>query len=344
MGGGSSWDEHSSLLACKGYERASENGKKGSGMKKLDFSKAVYEEYAGFVRDAEDSDASWITPRKAQNMLKRTPLAVVTHVKKVKTDCLKFDGLIGVVKAARPTGDPKEEDIQRAATAMFNGEGTVSDMYRYIRGEEAPSKPFPRIREYAWYQCTNSALLLEKRACRQTGEGSSSSDGSTSPGSEGGIAAASAAAVNEAVGKKGFVRPTGNKRALTQDYQNKSIAKGSAGIASMAEAAHKRTKLGEEALSIERKKAETEHMKATIQLFSMEGCCPNLREKAFKMLRKKALAEILSSGGSGGGGRSEGDGITGGQPLASSAVVDDSDDEAEEVAPGETDSDSSSDA
>lgn len=332
MGGGSSWEEFGSTLACKGFERGSENAKKGNGAKKVDFNSSCWEEYAGLVRDALDSDSAWITPKKAEGLLSRTPLAVVARAKKVKSECQKFEGLINVVKAAKPTGDPKEEDIQLAALAIYNKDGTVADMYRYLRGDEEPSKPFPFTREFAWYKETNSALLLKKRACRQI-QSPSSGDDVLTP----------AAAVNEAVGKTGFKRPLGNKKAGSLAEQNKAIAKGSAGIASLAKAAHKRAKLGKEALAIEKKKADTEKMKVTMQLFAMEGCCPVMRAQVFKKLQEKALADTMSSESklcTAGASDSDSDGARSGKisnDFSASATCLQSDDEVEEASPHECD-------
>lgn len=164
------------------------------------------------IRDAQDSDVNRMSKKKAEQMLSRTPLAIWTRAKKAKAECQKFDGLVNVVKAAKPTGDPKEEDIEKAALAILNKDGTVADIYRYLRGDESPSKPFPFAREYAWYKKTNGALLLEGRAHRQNTRGSSSAAGSvlsdagsdvgTAAGRGTGHAASTVAAVNEAVGKK----------------------------------------------------------------------------------------------------------------------------------------------
>lgn len=307
MGGGSSWEKSSSLLACKGYDRASENSQKGSGQKKEAFHGSVHDEYSSLVRDALDSDASWITKAKAEKMLARTPLAVVVRAKKVKTECLKFDSFVNIILAAKPTGDPKPEDIHNAALAIYNGDGTVANMYRYLRGDEAPSKEFPFTTEYDWMKETSAFRLLQQRSCRQNAPGKSlTTEGSAAMGSDSSEDAAAsslpsaprssvATAVNQAVGKSGFKRPLGRNKAGSFLEQNKAISKGSDGIASLAEAAHKRAKLSEEALVIEKKKAETESLKATLQLFSIEGCCPVLRAQVVKKLQEKALADIVGS-------------------------------------------------
>lgn len=113
------------------------------------------------------------------------------------------------------------------------------------------------MKEYEWYQATSIFQILGTEACRQT----QSSVGTTSAGASGEDGKAfgtqtctQAAAVNEAVGKKGFKRPPGNKKTGTFSEQTKEISKGSEGIASLAAAAHKRAKLGESALAVEKKK------------------------------------------------------------------------------------------
>lgn len=183
--------------------------------------------------------------------------------------------------------------------------------------------------------CRQKATSSSPTSGGSAEEGSDSADesGSRIPGATPGTAVA--AAVNDAVGKKGFKRPLGSKKAGTFLEQNKAIAKGSDGIASMAKAAHKRVKLGEEALKIEKKKAETENMKATMQLFSMEGSCPVLRAKVFKHLQEKALADLPPAEFSADGSALSTPETGGNSPLDTAEKNPSSDDEPEEAAPGE---------
>lgn len=75
-----------------------------------------------------------------------------------------------------------------------------------------------------------------------------------------------------------------SKKSGTFLEQNKDFLKGSGGILSTAVAAHNRAKFGEEAILIEKKKFKNESIKATLQLFAMDRCCPVVRKIIMKKL------------------------------------------------------------
>lgn len=105
----------------------------------------VLAKHEELIRDALDSDSVFMTKVKSAKMLSRTSLAVVKRAKKSKVEFLKFNGCSNVVKAVMLTGDPKDKDLESAALAIYNNEGTVADMYRYLRGDAAPSNSFSLI-------------------------------------------------------------------------------------------------------------------------------------------------------------------------------------------------------
>ena len=43
-----------------------------------------------------------------------------------------MEGIIAYIKGKNPTGSPSDEDIFRAATAVYNGDTTVGNMYSYF--------------------------------------------------------------------------------------------------------------------------------------------------------------------------------------------------------------------
>lgn len=57
---------------------------------------------------------------------------ILQRYKKIRCDCIKLEGIIMSINAKSPTGSPAEEDTFRAATAVYNGEANISNMYGYF--------------------------------------------------------------------------------------------------------------------------------------------------------------------------------------------------------------------
>jgi hypothetical protein len=84
--------------------------------------------------------------------------------------------------------------------------------------------------------------------------------------------------------------------------QNKSrladaIALGAAGIEKLAEASHKRTKLYNESLKVDRDRTDTEKFKANLALFNMNGTDPTPRELYLKNMQERVLADLAGAAG-----------------------------------------------
>jgi hypothetical protein len=147
---------------------------------------------------------------------------------------------------------------------------------------------------------------------------SASSGAMVDDGDAGDAASAAIATVQRA--NKNLQRPLGKKRALTMQKESRladAIARGAAGIEKLAEASHKRTKLYNESLKVDRDRADTEKFKANLALFNMNGTDPTLRELYLKNMQERVLADLAGAAGTA---ESRADRITAGadstRPLA----------------------------
>lgn len=81
-------------------------------------------------------------------------------------------------------------------------------------------------------------------------------------------------------------------RAVAAAEKTRQLERGAKGIESLVSAAHKRVKLGEDALALEREKAETEKTKMFMSLFAMPGTDQNDLQTFISTMQAKALKEI----------------------------------------------------
>jgi hypothetical protein len=127
---------------------------------------------------------------------------------------------------------------------------------------------------------------------------SASSGAVVDDGDAGDAASAAIATVQRA--NRSLQRPVGKKRALTMQKESRladAIARGAAGIEMLAEASHKRTRLYEESLKVDRDRADTEKFKANLALCNMSGTDTNLRKLYLKKMQERVLAELHSAAG-----------------------------------------------
>lgn len=68
----------------------------------------------------------------------RTGDAIVQRYRKTRCKGIKFIEIISCLKAKKPTGDPTEENIERAALAVYNGNARLCEMYAYLRDPSVP--------------------------------------------------------------------------------------------------------------------------------------------------------------------------------------------------------------
>lgn len=106
--------------------RASEDPTSGSGKEREVFRAQVSAAYATIMETVK---------RRNGNVEygDRCAEAIVQRHRKARCESIRFEGIIGTIKKKMTTGSPTEEDIMRAATAVYNGDANLSNMYTYLR-------------------------------------------------------------------------------------------------------------------------------------------------------------------------------------------------------------------
>eukprot|EP00173_Palmaria_palmata_P000808 Plantae.Rhodophyta-Palmaria_palmata.ctg14079.p1 GENE.Plantae.Rhodophyta-Palmaria_palmata.ctg14079~~Plantae.Rhodophyta-Palmaria_palmata.ctg14079.p1 ORF type:complete len:321 (+),score=54.91 Plantae.Rhodophyta-Palmaria_palmata.ctg14079:28-963(+) len=294
MGAGKGWSELESLLACKAFVRVSEDPVVGNGRKFSQLVKAVQSHYETLVRDRLEADDVGKSIGNTLCEVVRTGEAIIKRYKKIRKACLEFEGCIKQVWTLKPTGDPTNDDVERAATAVLNGEADPAQMYSFNGGGEL-GNDFPFLRALQYLRTTNlwkTTSLAGKVNSVSVVANVAGLVCSSSPAGggedayraeeEGGSASTSPDP------SKPMQRPRGTKRAKAKGTTNATLMRGAAGIEKLDDASNKRVKATEELVKVER-------MKAHMQLFSMPGSNPELQKKFVARMQEKALAEMKTS-------------------------------------------------
>ena len=138
MGTGKGWSQEESLLACRAHQAASEDPRKRSGKKKNLFNAQVIDNYVTLLQTLRAETLNVSFPDRIGQV-------IAQRFRKARCESIKFEGIIKSTKAKDPTGSPTEEEIERAALAIHNGEATNSQMFAFLldRAVDAvPALPF----------------------------------------------------------------------------------------------------------------------------------------------------------------------------------------------------------
>lgn len=288
MGSGKGWSQKETLFACRAYLIASEDPRRGSNKKKETFSKAVCDEYQNVVRTASNDDSLTYVERSGE--------AICQRFRKARCECLKLEGLVKQVESRQPTGAPTDEDIERAALAVYNGEDTIGQMYSFLLSRTVDVGPeFPFKQALTYLRSTHTWVLLlqsqqdreKKNATIQQLNGQTANTGNEAQEGESVVESVTESPTPQtpsAPSDKGE-RPTGKKRALELSKQSMALHKGATAIDKLAEASCKRTKLAEEMLQVDKQRS-------LIQLFSMPDTNPLMKEKFMRLSQEKALDDL----------------------------------------------------
>lgn len=277
MGTGKGWSSEESVVACRAFVAASEDPRRGSSKKKEVLLGQIHQHFKR------------ISAERNIQVQDRTPEAVMQRYKKARCESLKFEGIINSLKEKNPTGAPTEDDIERAATAVYNGDATLAQMYSYFRDATlSPGTPFTFLECLRYLRTTNTwkIILLSKQkkdvqsVARITV--SSQTDISAGAGEEDILKQNGSPASKES---EGFSRPVGTKRLSQMDKHVKALHRGADGIEMLAEASKKRNALAAELLEVEKQRA-------MITLFSMEGTDPSKRAKFISLAQEDALEKM----------------------------------------------------
>lgn len=295
MGSGRGWTTEETVAACQAYVSASEDPRSGNGKKKDLFSAQVLECYKNFMKEVTHKNPRFNYPD-------RTGDAIIQRYRKAKCEGIKYEGIIATIKAKKPTGDPTEEDIERAALAVYNGDAKVCDLYTYLRDFSVSAGPEFPLKDALFYlrQTNTWAYILLSRQSRvaqsagreyecanmrgeveaELGHNGESRNVKTPSPVESAPAGGS-----DSVKEEMCRRPTGPKRALEISKQVAALHKGADGIEKLARAAHKRTKVAEEVVKIQKQQS-------MIALFSMPGTDLEKLQELIEISQAKVLASL----------------------------------------------------
>jgi hypothetical protein len=233
MGTGKGWSEKESLLACKAFVAASEDPTHGNGKKRESFAGEVLNHYERLWKELRAEEPVH------DDLEKRSGDAVLQRYKKVRAEALKFEGFLKTIRSGRPTGDPRTEDMERAATAMYNGRAEVSDMYSYMTENHAdPGREFPFLKCLYYLRTTTQwrTMQLSSTEFQRNGHENSDNidvvvadDGSTSNSGNGGCVEAGPDSSAKTHMQR-LERPVGAKRAIEAQQTTIALERGARGI------------------------------------------------------------------------------------------------------------------
>lgn len=282
MGTGKAWSQEETLLACRAYIIASEDPRAGSGQKKEKFTSNILEQYKKLLANLMKETLVCYPDRSGE--------AIFQRFKKSRCECIKLEGIINSIKAKKPTGGPSEDDIERAAVAVYNGEGTIGQMYTFIRDRTSDvGEPFPYKQALSYLRTTHTwnIIMDADKKKKETSRNDSSVTENTPQTNHNDNINSETASVdnNHSSSSTAQKRPVGTKRALEQSKQYSALHKGADAIEAIAETSRKKVKIAEEMMSIDKQKS-------MIALFSMPGTNPQMKTKFMELSQLKALKEL----------------------------------------------------
>lgn len=122
MGNRTRWGYPESVIALKEFILTSENAIKGNDQKVVEFEISVHQCFEQVIRDAElnkqDGNNGPMKELRSQG-------EIISRLKKVRKVCFVFEGVVRKVNALQPNGEPTEEDIMNATTAVYNNCGNL---------------------------------------------------------------------------------------------------------------------------------------------------------------------------------------------------------------------------
>lgn len=178
MGSNRGWVSAETVAACRAFLSASQDPRRGTGKKKDLLVKKCHKRYVELMNGIKSTN-------KDVNYPDRSGEAVIQRYKKAKAECIKFDSIVSQIKSRSPTGSPTDEDIDRAALAIYNEEATISQSYTYLSnrtqdvGDHFPfADALKLFRDtYAWEMCIESKASHQKyRATLLNDKASSASE------------------------------------------------------------------------------------------------------------------------------------------------------------------------
>lgn len=104
MGTGKGWSQLETAIACRAYQTASKDHRKGSGKKKELFTAQVLEIYETHIK----------LPRMTNETSSYPALIgeeIIQRFRKERCECIKFEGIIKSIKERKPTGSLSKDQF-----------------------------------------------------------------------------------------------------------------------------------------------------------------------------------------------------------------------------------------
>ena len=212
--------------------------------------------------------------------------------RKARCNCIKFDAIFMRMHAEDPTGAPSDDYFIRAATAVFNAEANISNMYSLFQDKDLETGPkFEFLDALLFLRSTRQwdFVIQSKMEGPNKDQGKDWKEevvrGSSSSTEIG------PSHVNDLgedivphVTPEKSVR-VGSKRAHAFSSQANTLHRGADRIEQLAKAAKHRNDIAEELLYVEKQKAVTE-------LFRLPGTNEILRNRYLQVAQSEALKRL----------------------------------------------------
>jgi hypothetical protein len=286
---GRAWTKAEDIACVKAFVIVSEDPKKGVSQKRADFMTAIFYVFSKFGKEnhSDEFEQPGLWPcRSAQSVFQR--------YKRLKAECLRFEGEYRRASGSHLTGEPRDDDYVRIATAKVNlTSGKIQDsesghIYEYV-GTNAKS-PGPAFEHLAVWKQLRETSLFQQLAVSKESQEDDSPDGTASTPEQDDIVSSEVSALPHPDTSASLKRPTGCKRAKKEKFveANSAIAEGAAGMQAMAAASQERVRIQQESLKLERKKY-------LLELFSSAETPTAKRRRFFELTQDDALKELEES-------------------------------------------------
>lgn len=133
-------------MACRAFLSASENARRGVNQKLAFFKGRIKKLFDRIQFETTGSSTKYVG----------TGSALFERYKKIKKECIVFEGCKQRVKQARLTGNPTDEQILHASTALYNKRANIRVMYKTLNGDPVYcGKTFVIISAYKYMRSIN---------------------------------------------------------------------------------------------------------------------------------------------------------------------------------------------
>lgn len=161
MGRGKSWTPEEDLIACTAYVRAWESCKDDGNRRNASLEARLLTLYQQLFEQKTRENPSWNRKVEPQE---RSGNAIRQRIKEIRDVCFKFNAILDNIKSGKLTQNPSEEDIERAAIALYYEECTLDQVHLYFgyNRQREPTTEFHLLRCFRYLRTTNLWKHIKK--------------------------------------------------------------------------------------------------------------------------------------------------------------------------------------